>query len=61
MLTVTKRIINIFQNYNDDPVEGISLTEQEMNLKMATAVYLSADLNKINWPVDNTGKLVQPV
>lgn len=59
-MTVTKGIIQVFQNYNDDPVEGISFTEQEMNKKMATAVYLSADLNKINWPVDNTGKLVQP-
>ena len=60
MMTVTKRLIKIFQNYNDDPVEGISLTEQEMNMKMATAVELQDTLNAIGWPVSNNGTLVQP-
>ena len=60
MMTVTKRLIKIFQNYNDDPVEGISFTEQEMNMKMATAVELQDTLNAIGWPVANSGILVQP-
>lgn len=59
MMTVTKRLIKIFQNYNDDHVECISITEQEMNMKMATAVELQDTLNAIGWPVSNSGTLIQ--